>query len=240
MATYERTEAGTWRAQVARKGVRKSATFETKAAARQWAEAFEAEILAGSQGQYPRKTVADALTRYAKEVSPKKRTGGKEELRIEAFKREKWAEKWLIDLTADDLGRWRDERLQAVQGESIRRDLTVLSAVFSQCIKEWKWLGSNPVSDMQWPAKGKPRTRKPSWREIKAICRSCGYVTGQALVFGRLDLRKPFRLHHHVITVVAGLAHAERFGRDQPAAELHAAVLRKPVLCRLLALVAAA
>jgi len=62
----------------------------------------------------------------------------------------------------------------------------------------------------------------------------------EALVFWRLDLRQPFRLHHHVIAVVAGLAHAERFGRGEPAAELHPAVLGKPVFRGLLAFVAAA
>lgn len=179
MASYSKTEAGTWRAQVARHGVRRSETFCTKAEARAWAESLEAEIVAGKRGQFPRKTVKDAFDRYAAEVSIHKRTAGKEELRLEAFGREPWAQKWLVDLTADDLGKWRDQRLMVVQGESIRRDLTVLSAVFSHCMKEWKWMGANPARDVKWPAKGKPRTRVPTWREIRKICRSCGYVTGQ-------------------------------------------------------------
>lgn len=179
MASYSKTEAGTWRVQVARQGVRRSETFETKAQARAWAEALEAEIVAGKRGQFPRKTVKDAFDRYAAEVSIHKRTAGKEELRLQAFSREPWAQKWLVDLTAEDLGKWRDQRLLAVQGESIRRDLTVMSAVFTHCIKEWKWMGANPARDVKWPAKGKPRTRTPGWREIKRVCRSCGYVTGQ-------------------------------------------------------------
>lgn len=165
--------------QVARHGVRKSETFPTKAEGRAWAEKIEAEIVDGKRGKYPRKTVRDAFERYAEEVSVTKRTAGKEELRLAAFGRELWAEKWLVDLTPDDLGKWRDLRLKAVQGESIRRDLVVMSAVFNHCIKEWKWMGTNPVSDMRWPAKGKPRTRLPKWREIRRICRACGYVTGK-------------------------------------------------------------
>jgi integrase len=179
MASITKLPSGLWRAQVARRGVRRSASFQTKRAAQEWAAAQEAEIMAGVRGEYPRKTVADALDRYAREVSPTKRTGAKEVLRLAAFGREPWAQKWLVDLTPDDLGQWRDRRALALKPESIRRDLTTLSAVFSTAAKEWRWMRGNPVSEMRWPAPGKARTRLPTWREIRRICRACGYVTGQ-------------------------------------------------------------
>lgn len=180
MASINKLPSGLWRAQVARHGVRRSASFPTKRAAELWATQQEAEILAGKRGEIPRKTVLQAFERYALEVSPTKRTGTKEALRLRAFGREDWAQKWLTDLTPDDLGKWRDRRALALKPESIRRDLTTLSAVFSTAVKEWRWMESNPVSAVRWPAPGKARTRLPTWREIKRICRACGYVTGQA------------------------------------------------------------
>lgn len=179
MASITKLPSGLWRAQVARKGVRSSATLPTKRAAQEWAAQQEAEILAGARGEFPRKTVADALARYAREVSPTKKTGAREALRLAAFAREPWAAKLLTDLTPDDLGRWRDRRLLAVQGESIRRDFVTLSTVFGVAVREWRWMASNPVRDVRRPPPGRPRTRLPSWREVKRICRACGYVTGQ-------------------------------------------------------------
>ena len=93
MAYIHRLPSGLWRAEVARKGTRRTSTHQTKSAAEQWATQAEAEILAGVRGEFPRKTVRDALTRYAEEVSPTKRTGDKEALRLAAFAREKWTAK---------------------------------------------------------------------------------------------------------------------------------------------------
>jgi hypothetical protein len=179
MSSITRLPSGLWRCQVAKLGVRRSASFESKRKAAEWGAAQEAEILAGARGEYPRKTVRDALERYAREVSPTKRTGKREALRLAAFGREPWADKWLTDLTPDDLGRWRDRRAQVLKPESIRRDLVTLSAVFGTAVSEWRWMASNPVSAVRWPAPGKPRTRLPTWREMRRFCRGCGYVTGQ-------------------------------------------------------------
>jgi integrase len=180
MAAFSKLPSGLWRVQVARNGVRRSASFPTKSAAQQWASQLEVELLASKRGGYPRKTVAQALDRYAEEVSPSKRGERWERLRLAAFGRERWAAKWLVDLTSDDLGKWRDLRLLAVSGESVRRDFSLLSAVLSTARKEWGWMGENPVTDVRKPPAGRPRARLPGWREIRLICRSCGYVTGRA------------------------------------------------------------
>lgn len=178
MAAISKLPSGLWRAQVARNGARRSKSFPTKSAATQWAAATEAELMAGKRGSYPRKTVAQALERYGIEVSPSKPGARWELLRLAAFAREPWAARWLVDLTADDLGRWRDQRMLAVSGESVRRDFALLSAVLSTARKEWGWMGDNPVSSVRKPPPGRPRDRLPTWRELRRICRACGYVTG--------------------------------------------------------------
>ena len=180
MAAISKLPSGLWRAQVARNGARRSKSFPTKSAATQWAAATEAELMAGKRGGFPRKTVAQALERYALEVSPGKPGGRWELLRLAAFGREPWAQRWLTELTPDDLGRWRDQRLLGVSGESVRRDFALLSAVFSAAKREWGWMGDNPVSLVRKPPPGRPRDRLPTWRELRRICRACGYVTGVA------------------------------------------------------------
>ena len=69
MASFRKTSSGSWEAQVARQGVRKSASFPTKAMAQAWATRIEAEIMAGARGQIPDKTFADLLQRYEEEVA---------------------------------------------------------------------------------------------------------------------------------------------------------------------------
>jgi hypothetical protein len=83
-----RKAEGGWRVEVARKGVRKSATLPTKSAATQWAAQAEAEILSGALSRWPRKTVADALDRYEAEVTVNKRGARAEKLRLVAFARD--------------------------------------------------------------------------------------------------------------------------------------------------------
>ena len=69
---YLRKVKNGWRVEVERAGVRVSATRTTKAEAQAWAVAEEAAILAGARGEYPRKTLADAVERYRREVTDKK------------------------------------------------------------------------------------------------------------------------------------------------------------------------
>ena len=116
MAYFRRMKAGGWRAEVARRGVRRSAVFATKAAAQQWAAQQEAEILAGARGEVPRRTLAQALERHINEVTVRRRTARADLLRFAAFVRDfpQLAGKWLVDVSAADLAAWRDARLARV------------------------------------------------------------------------------------------------------------------------------
>lgn len=174
MASF-RKRGDTWRAEVVRNGRRVSRTFATKAAAQQWATVTEAELLADKRGEIPRKTVRQALERYAAEVSPKKRGERWELLRLAAFGREKWADFWLTDLDARALARWRDHRLQAIKPASVRRDVNLLRAVFRVARREWRWLDHDPLDGFDVPEDSPERTRRVSWREVRQLCRALGY-----------------------------------------------------------------
>src|SRR5690554_7346345 len=73
MASYRKLPSGKWRAEVFTNGIRKSKSFATKPEAQIWALETEAE-LAGGENILSGKTVAEALSRYAEEVSPDRKS----------------------------------------------------------------------------------------------------------------------------------------------------------------------
>jgi len=136
MAAFQR-RSGSWRALVRRRGVVDSGTFATKAQAQAWATQREAEIAAAAgAGPSAKHTLHQALERYAEEVSPAKRGGRWELIRIEALKRD-LADRPLAELTSEHLGAWRDARLKGarerkpVLASSVNRELNLIASVIA-------------------------------------------------------------------------------------------------------------
>jgi integrase len=178
---YIRKVRGKWKVEIERAGVRTSKTFDLKATATAWAAREEAAILDGARGQFPRRTVAEALERYEREVSVDKRGRRAEGLRFTAFQRDfSWlAAKVLHEVGTDDLNRWRDARLKVVSKGSVQRDINLLRNVWSIARDEWKWCGESPWKGLRMPGDNPPRDQLPTWREIRRIVRWLGYRTGR-------------------------------------------------------------
>lgn len=178
---YIRKSGDKWRAQIERQGVRKSATFRTKAEAVLWAHAEESAIIDESRATYPRKTLADAIDRYKRDVSSKKQGERHEVLRLDAFARDfpDLVGKQLIDVRTADLVDWRDARLRQVSPGSVQRTVNTLNNLFRVAWKEWQWCGGNPFEGMKAPGDNPPRTRRIAPGEVKTLCRWLGYRTGQ-------------------------------------------------------------
>ena len=180
MAYYRKTPKG-WRVEIERLGVRTSRTLPTKAAATAWAAQEEAAILSGAVSQWPRKTLADALHRYALEVTPAKRGARAELLRLTAIERDYPAlcAKLLHEVTADDLGKWRDARLVKITPASVQRDINILRNLWTVASTEWAWTPTpTPWAAVRLPPAAPPRDRRMGWREIRRIMRRCDYRTG--------------------------------------------------------------
>ena len=177
---YVRKYRTGWRAEIDRAGIRSSKTFETKAAAVAWATREEAAVMAGSRGEFPAKTLADAFHRYEKEVSSKKRGTRAEALRFGAFERNfpELAQKVLHTITTPDLVTWRDGRLQVVSASSVVREAAQLRNVWTVAAQEWHWCAEpSPWRALKLPAKAHARTRRTEWHEVKALLRHMGYKT---------------------------------------------------------------
>ncbi len=175
MATY-RKRGNKWRAEIRKKGHTASASFSTKAQAVEWATLTEAEIVEGKAQKIPTdKKVRDAFTRYAEEVSPTKRGGRWEIVRLTALKTDPLANVLLHELNTQHLAQYRDRRLKVVSAATVNRDLNLISAVFTKGRKEWGWLRENPMRDLDRPKQPAPRDRLISNDEILRITLALGY-----------------------------------------------------------------
>lgn len=179
---YIRKAKGGWRADVERSGVRKSLTFPTKAEAQAWALKEEAALLAVRRGQYPKRTLQDAMARYKSEVSPHKAATAvvREGRRFDALAEDfpALAGKVLSDITTADVAAWRDARLKKVSRGTVQRDINLLSNLFQIAAREWKWCAGSPFSDLRAPGNNPSRNRLIGWREIKRMLRALHYTRG--------------------------------------------------------------
>jgi hypothetical protein len=87
-----------WRAQIARKGIRESATFPTRQQAVDWIVAREAEILAGKVVA-GRQTLCAVIERW----EAGRKVSKSDQVRLRAFERLSWASDPLSRLTAETL-----------------------------------------------------------------------------------------------------------------------------------------
>lgn len=169
-----------WHVEVRRIGAAPEyAAFPTKAEAQEWAAEIERKIRQGKHTISHKRTLGDLLEKYAAEVTPKKRGHAWETRRIDWFLRDGLSSKLLTELTPSTLASWRDSRLQTASGETVRRDMNLLSHALAISVREWGWLSENPLKRVSRPAGNPPRERVASDREIEAICIAGGYCIGQ-------------------------------------------------------------
>ena len=180
MATISKLPSGKWRAQVARRGIRKSKAFPTKQQARDWAAAEERRILDYTPGDST-ETLANVLTRYANEVSPTKRGERWEIYRLKAWCSTPIAAKRLRDIAPADIAEWRDARLKEVAPGSVAREMTLLSAVFGHAVREWGLLSRNPMTGVRKPTQPPARDRVPTPAELDAMRIAAGEDLGTVI-----------------------------------------------------------
>ena len=180
MASYQK-RSGKWRVQVRRKGVTKSATFYTKAEAREWATEIEREIDTGKLAARSRATLADAFRRYANTTSPTKKGRRWEQVRLAMLERDRLADVRFIDLSPADIAQWRDRRLQDVSAATVRREMVLISSVVEVARREWQWIDVNPCRDVKKPPNPPHRERRISDDEIERVCFALGYSGGRPL-----------------------------------------------------------
>lgn len=179
MASYRKLPSGLWFAEVFKLGVRASMAHDTKAKAQAWATQLEAEILARKRGQVVKKPLRFALERYAAEVSATKKNDRWEKTRLLFFREGDGAlpfvDKAVDSVTAEDIGKWRDLCLKVKRGSTVNRDMNLLSAVFTTCVKEWGYASVNPFKEVRRPTDPPARDRIITGPEMRRVLRALGW-----------------------------------------------------------------
>lgn len=158
MATFVKTESGTWKALIRKVGwPTQSKTFRVKKMAEDWARRVEDEMVRGvfiQRSPSEKMTIAEALNRYEKEVMPTKKTSTqvREARRIKFLKAE-FGKYSLAALTSEIVADFRDQRLSSGKSNNtVRLELALLQHLYSTAIKEWHIaLPSNIVSNIRKP-----------------------------------------------------------------------------------------
>jgi integrase len=185
MATLTKLASGRWRAQIRKNGfATQSQTFETKGEAQHWARDTERQMDTNSfsKAQEARVTrVSEIAERYLKEiVAPRSRS---ETTRMKYFIRtQPFMAKKLSDVTADDIKKYRDGRLETVSKATVSREMNILAGMFTHAIKEWGYtMPFNPVRMVKKPANADVRRdRRVTDDEIERILAAAGFKEGVA------------------------------------------------------------
>lgn len=185
MATYRKTDAGRWRCDVKRDGIRRSKTFKSKNDAMLWGIEQE-KLIGGADGDYiPGYSVSDCFDRYAREVSPKKAGERWEVIRLKKLSRDPM----LGPLPAHSFGRrdidtWIAGRLESVSPATVNRELNLILAVLRKAI-DWKW-ATQTIKRIDRPGKTPPRRRRITDTEINKICSILDIDQNQIEVYKRI------------------------------------------------------
>lgn len=168
-------------------GKKKSATFDTKAEAKAWAEEQEHRKLLGKLTSARNLTVGDLFKAYLP-VAEKTDSGRENALRLMKWLNDPISQIALESIITHDIDQWiirRSEETHAVTGTritaaTVNRELNLMSGAFTWAVKTRKWLQTNPCHGAMRPAKARGRNRKAlTPQEIKAICIAGGYSREQ-------------------------------------------------------------
>lgn len=142
MASIRKRGAYQWEARIRRAGYPvQSDTFESRPQAEAWARALESEMDRGvfvSRAEAERTSLAEALERYAHEITPQKKGAMVELGRIRAWKRHRLASRTLASLRGRDFADFVAQRKsQGLSAHTIRLELALVSHLFTVARKAW-------------------------------------------------------------------------------------------------------
>jgi integrase len=166
-----------WQVRVRRDGVAVTKTFTAKQDAQTWARQTEAKAerreLPPDIKKLAHITLADLIKRYRDEVTIRKKGAEMETTVLNAFLRHPICKKRLCDLTTADFARYRDERLQEIRDNSLRRQLNPIQNMFNVAKKEWDIpIPLNPVSALGFKSNDDQRERRVEEDEWDRLLRA--------------------------------------------------------------------
>lgn len=159
-----------WRAVIRRKGHKTQIeTFRLKSQAEAWARKVEGEMDAAKfvDVRSFKRTARELMEEYRDKVSPTKKGGRAERVRINKLIRDvAWTRKPINEVTRLDITNWVEG--QTIKPASVRRYMNLLSAVFGYYVKKGLPV-VNPMQGVSRPDDSRKRDRRPTTAELGAI-----------------------------------------------------------------------
>ncbi len=141
MATITRRGQYQWRACVRRHGLVVSRTFSTRLAAESWAHDAETAIAQGTlsgRTEAESTTLAEALARYALDITPTRRSADRERGEIRRMQARPIANKALSEIRGKDMATYiRSRQADGVGSNAIRLELALHSHVYTVARSAW-------------------------------------------------------------------------------------------------------
>lgn len=177
MASIRKLPSGKWNVRVTRKGFPlQTKSFLTRSDADKWARTIESEMDRGCfvcRSEAEATTLAQALERYKREVTPKKKGASREADRIGVWLRSDLAKRSLASLKGADFATYRDKRLAVVASNTVRLELAIVSHLFTIAAQEWGLPVSNPIQYIRKPKGSNARTRRFEGDEEQRLMAAC-------------------------------------------------------------------
>lgn len=152
-----------------------SETFTRKTDAKKWIEDTKSAIRGGTaiSTEAGRTTLREALERYLREVTPRKKGRLREEERAKVWMQNPIALRFLSQLRGADFSKYRDGRRAEGRAENtIRLELALIGHLFEIARKEWGMEGlRNPIRNISMPGGSNKRERRVTPEEEEAILR---------------------------------------------------------------------
>ena len=147
-----RIRDGKYQVNIRRKGYPTvTRTFTSRRAAKSWTKTTEIQMERGEFNPHSNITVEELIKRYAKEVVPKFQGSNPALYRCKTLRR-LLGKCRVAELTPAILASYRDERLQTIQPNSLRREFGLLSAAINTAVIDWGiFIPSNPVQFVRVP-----------------------------------------------------------------------------------------
>ena len=164
MASIRKLPSGKWNVRVTRKGFPfQTKSFINRTDADRWARTIEGEMDRGvfvCRSEAEATTLAQALERYKREVTPTKKGASREADRIGVWLQSDLAKRSLASLKGADFATYRDKRLAEVASNTVRLELAIISHLFTIAAQEWGLPVSNPILSIRKPKGSNARTRR--------------------------------------------------------------------------------
>jgi len=119
-------------------------------------------------------TLSDLLDRYAREITPLKKSADRDLSRINVIKRHPLANELIGCIGGKHIASYRDFRLRSVGTKTAREELILLHHLFRIAIQEWGLpMPTNPADHVRKPPANRPRDRRLAGDEEERLLAAC-------------------------------------------------------------------